>query len=82
MATLTIQNLPDSVHIALHQLAVQDGLSVEAEACRILSSVCSLNNQPADSLQHLISELYRGKSTSSQVEKLLEERKLEAKNEW
>ncbi len=82
MATLTIPNLPDSVHIALHQLATQDGLSIEAEACRILSRVCALNKQPAASLQSLIAELYQGKATGSQVEKLLAERKLEAKNEW
>ena len=82
MATLTIQNLPDLVHSTLHQLAAQDGLSIEEEVCLILSRVCALNKQPAASLQDLIAELYQGKSTSLQVEQLLEERKSEAKNEW
>jgi plasmid stability protein len=81
MPTLTIQNLPDPVHAALRALAAQDGLSVEAEACRILATVCMNDKQPAASLQQLIEQLYQGKKTGSQVERLLQERRREAKNE-
>jgi len=81
MPTLTIQNIPDPVHNALCALAAQDGLSVEAEVCRILTTVCLHDKQPASSLQHVIAQLYQGKMRQPQVELLLQERRLEAKNE-
>lgn len=81
MPTLIIKNIPDPVHNALSVLAAQDGLSIEAEVCRILAAVCLSNKQPAASLQHLIKQLYQGKSHSPQVEQLLQERRFEAKNE-
>lgn len=81
MPTLTIQNLPDRVHKALHALAAQDGLSVEAEVCRILTTVCLHDRQPAASLQNMIAQLYQGKTRTPQVEQLLQERRLEANNE-
>ncbi len=81
MSTLTIKNIPAPVHKALSVLAAQDGLSIEDEACRILTAVCLNNRQPASSLQHLIKRLYQGKAYSPQVEQLLQERRLEAENE-
>ncbi len=81
MPTLTIQNIPDPVHNALCALAAQDGLSVEAEVCRILTTVCLHDKQPAASLQQVIAQLYQGKTRQPQVEQLLQERRLEAKNE-
>lgn len=81
MPTLTIQNLPDPVHNALSVLAAQDGLSIEAEVCRILTTVCLHNRQPATSLQNVIEQLYQGKELKPQVEQLLQERRLEAENE-
>lgn len=81
MPTLTIQNLPDPVHNALHALAAQDGLSIEAEVCRILTAVCLRDKQPATSLQDVITQLYQGKPIKPQVEQLLEERRHEAENE-
>ena len=82
MATLIIQNLPDSVHQVLYQRALQHGLSIETEACQMLSNLCLNSKQPASNLQQLISRLYQNKETNSQVEKLLAERRLEANNEW
>lgn len=81
MPTLTIENIPDPVHKALSVLAAQDGLSIEAEVCRILTAVCLNNRQPTASLQDLIKQLYQGKNHGPQVEQLLQERRLEAKNE-
>jgi plasmid stability protein len=81
MPTLTIKNIPDPVHNALSELAAQDGLSIEAEVCHILTTVCLNNRQPAASLQHLIKQLYQGKAHGLQVEQLLQERRLEAENE-
>jgi plasmid stability protein len=81
MPTLTITNLPDPVHSALSTLAAQDGLSIEAEVCRILTTVCLNNRQPAVSLQNVIAQLYQGKEIKPQVEQLLQERRLEAENE-
>lgn len=81
MPSLTIENIPDPVHNALSVLAARDGLSIEAEVCRILTTVCLTNRQPADSLQQVIKQLYQGKTHGSQVEQLLQERRLEAENE-
>jgi plasmid stability protein len=81
MPTLTIQNIPDSLHNALRTLANQDGLSIEDEVFHILTAVCMKDKQPADSLQQLVAQLYDGKKTPSQVEQLLQERRLEAWNE-
>jgi plasmid stability protein len=81
MPTLTIQNLPDPVHNALRALTDQDGLSVEAEVCRILTTVCLHDKQPAASLQQVIAQLYQGKTRTPQIEQLLQERRVEAKNE-
>lgn len=81
MQTLTIQNIPDPVHSALRELAAQDGLSIEDEVCRILTTVCLENKQPTASLQNIIERLYQGKSPQSQVEQLLQERRFEAEKE-
>lgn len=81
MATLTIPNLPDSVYQVLYQRALQHGLSIETEACQMLSNLCLGSKQPASNLQQLISKLYQDKTTGSQVEKSLAERRLEANNE-
>jgi plasmid stability protein len=81
MPTLTIKNIPDSVHNALSVLATQDGLSIEDEVCRILTTVCLNDRQPADSLQRVIKQLYQGKTHRPQVEQLLQERRLESENE-
>lgn len=80
MATLLIENLPDAVHNVLHEWAMQDGLTVEAEACRILSQLTA-KRQSATGLQDLIAELYQGKNNVSQVEQLLQERRAEAEHE-
>ncbi len=81
MPTLTIKNIPEPVHNALSVLAAQDGLSIEDEVRHILTAVCLSNRQPAASLQHVIKQLYQGKTYSPQVEQLLQERRLEAENE-
>jgi plasmid stability protein len=81
MQTLTIQNIPDPVHNALSELAAQDGLSIEDEVCRILTTVCLENKQSTASLQHVIERLYQGKNPQSQVEQLLQERRFEAEKE-
>jgi plasmid stability protein len=81
MPTLTIKNIPDPVHKALSVLAAQDGLSIEAEVCQILATACLNNRQPVASLQQLIKQLYQGKAHGTQVEQLLQERRLDAENE-
>lgn len=81
MPILTLKNIPEPVHNALSVLAIQDGLSIEDEVCRILTRVCLKNRQPAASLQHVVKQLYQGKVYSSQVEQLLQERRFEAENE-
>lgn len=51
MPTLTIRNLPDHVHAALRNQALQDGLSVEAEVRKILTDACMMDRKPTASLQ-------------------------------
>ncbi|SJM90335.1 hypothetical protein CRENPOLYSF2_160014 [Crenothrix polyspora] len=81
MPTLTIRNLPDSVHAALRRQAQQDGLSVEAEVRKILTDVCIMDRKPIASLQQLVDQLYHGQKPANVVEHLIQERRLEAKNE-
>lgn len=81
MPTLTIPDLPIPVHHALNALAAQDGLTIEAEVCRILTAVCLNNRASAASLQQVVEQLYQGKQPVQQVEQLLQERKWEAGRE-
>jgi plasmid stability protein len=81
MPTLTIRNLPDQVHAALRLQAAQDGLSMEAEARKILTEVCKIDKKPITGLQELVDQLYAVKKPAHVVEHLLQERRLEANGE-
>ena len=45
MPTLTIRNLPDHVHAALRSQALQDGLSLETEARKIVTDACMMDRK-------------------------------------
>ncbi len=81
MPTLTIRNLPDNVHSALRIQAAQDGLSMEAEARKILYDACINARKPVADLQQLVDQLYCGKKPANTVEQLIRERRAEAENE-
>lgn len=81
MPTLTIRNLPEQVHTALRLQAAQDGLSMEAEARKILTEACKPKTKPAGALQELVDQLYSGKKPGHVVEQLIQERRSEANNE-
>jgi plasmid stability protein len=81
MPTLTIRNLPDQVHAALRLQAAQDGLSMEAEARKILTEACKVEKNPAFALQQLVDKLYDGKKPEHVVENLIRERRAEANKE-
>ena len=81
MPTLTIRNLPDNVHSALRIQAAQDGLSMEAEARKILSDACISTRKPVADLQKLVDQLYHGKKPINVVDQLIRERREEAESE-
>jgi plasmid stability protein len=81
MPTLTIRNLPDQVHTALRLQAAQDGLSMEAEARKILAEACNNDKKPITGLQQLVDQLYLGKKPVNAVENLIQERRAEADRE-
>lgn len=81
MTSLTIRDIPDSVHKALHEMANRDGLSLETEALQLLTMGCRAEKQPASILQDLVDELYQGERPTHFVEELLQERRAEAKKE-
>jgi plasmid stability protein len=81
MPTLTIRNLPDHVHTALRIQAAQDGLSMEAEARKILSEACLNTKKSVAGLQELVDQLYQGHKPTNVVEQLILERRLDAENE-
>jgi len=81
MPTLTIRNLPDNVHSALRIQAARDGLSMEAEARKILSDACINTKKPVADLQQLVDQLYHGNKSANVVEQLIQERRAEAEKE-
>ncbi|MGH8558914.1 MAG: FitA-like ribbon-helix-helix domain-containing protein [Methylococcales bacterium] len=81
MPTLTIRNLPDQVHAALRLQAAQHGLSMEAEARKILTEACKSDKKPVTGLQQLVDQLYAGKKPANVVEHLIKERRMEANRE-
>jgi plasmid stability protein len=81
MPTLTIRNLPDQVHSALRLKAAQDGLSMEAEARKILTEACKIDKKSPTCLQQLVDQLYDGKKPANVVENLIQERRAEANRE-
>jgi len=81
MPTLTIRNLPDQVHAALRLQAARDGISMEAEARKILADACKTDKKSATGLQELVDQLYAGNKPTHVVEDLLQERKAEANAE-
>ena len=83
MAILNIRNLPDDVHAALRIKAAQAGLSMEAEARRILTNACSENKQPASAkkLQTLVQTLYGKQKPVNVTDDLIRQRRAEAKAE-
>lgn len=81
MATLSIRNLPDRVHAALRIQAAQNGLSMEAEARKILTDACTTNKTSVAGLQELADRLYQGNKPTHIVEQLIRERRTEAENE-
>ena len=81
MPTLTIRNLPDSVHSALRIQAAIDGLSVEAQVRKILTEACISNTKPVAGLQQLVDQLYHGKKPTDVVDQLIRERRAEADKE-
>jgi plasmid stability protein len=83
MAILNIRNLPDDVHAALRIKAAQAGLSMEAEARRILADAC-LEHKPAASakkLQDLVQTLYGKQKPIDVTDEQIRLRRVEAKNE-
>lgn len=81
MPTLTIRNLPENVHAALRLQAAKDGLSMEAEARKILTEACKIDKKSATGLQNLVDQLYNGKKPDNVVEQLIQERRAEANSE-
>jgi antitoxin FitA len=81
MPTLTIRNLPDHVHSALRLQAAQDGLSMEAEARKILTEACKSDKKSAAGLQQLVEQLYAGNLPANVVDSLIQERRAEANRE-
>jgi len=83
MAFLNICNLPDEVHAALRIKAAQAGLSMEAEARRILADACSENKQPASvrKLQTLVETPYGTQKPVNVTEDLICQRRAEATTE-
>lgn len=83
MATLTIRNLPDEVRDRLRVRAARAGLSMEAEARRLL--VQATNEQDVAvalaEFQAKIARFYRDKPKTSAVDALIRERRAEAKRE-
>lgn len=81
MPTLTIRNLPEQIHAALREQAARDGLSIEAEARKILTEACKIDKKPVTELQNLVDQLYNGKKPANVVEQLIQERRSEANSE-
>lgn len=81
MSTLTIRNLPETVHAALRLMAARDGISVEAEVRQILAKACRSPTEPVSILQQTIDDLYGDHKPVNVVEDLLAERRMEAAKE-
>ena len=83
MATLSIRNLPESVHSALRIRAARKGRSMEAEVRRILIELCE-PPQPKPNfskLQAMVKQLYGDKKPKHVVDDLIAERRVEALRE-
>lgn len=83
MAVLNIRNLPDDVHAALRVRAARAGMSMEAEARRILQEACVEKKKPASAsnLQVLVQVLYGKQKPTLVTDDLIRERRAEAKAE-
>ena len=83
MATLSIRNLPESVHAALRIRAAQKGRSMEAEVRHILIELCEPLQQKADfsQLQTMVKQLYGDNKPDNVVDELIAERRSEAQRE-
>jgi len=57
MASITVRNLPDEIHRALHRQAAKKGVSAEAEALAIL--VCALRPEGGVKLGSLLAQIGR-----------------------
>ncbi len=82
MAILNIRNLPEEVHARLRVRAARNGRSMEAEARAILAEACG-RAAPADasSLPGWVDRLYGGEKPADAVERLIAERRREARRE-
>jgi plasmid stability protein len=83
MAILNIRNLPDDVHAALRIKAAKAGLSMEAEARRILQEACIEKKEPASpsDLQALVQSLYGEQRPVDVTGDLIRQRRAEAEKE-
>ncbi len=82
MATLSIRNLPEEVHVGLRVRAARAGRSMEAEARAILAEACAPEPRVTGAdLQDTIARLYGGAPPSGVVADLIAERREEAAHE-
>ncbi len=81
MATLTIRNLPDEVRNRLRVRAAQAGVSMEAEARRLLEQATREQAMSLSEIQDFIATFYAGKPMTSAVDELIRERREEARRE-
>lgn len=86
MPTVTILDVPEQIHAALIRRASQHGLSLEAEARRILTEALEMdprktNPMPFGGLQQIVDRMYAGKKPHHVVEQLIDERRMEALKE-
>lgn len=83
MAILNVRNLPEGTHARLRVRAAEHGRSMEAEARAILVEACGGSSRGADaaSLPAWVDRLYGGNKPANAVERLIAERRREAKSE-
>lgn len=80
MATLSITDLPDTVHAQLRLKAARNGRSMEAEARAILTEACSRTTEAVttEDLQGLVDSMYEDDRPKSAVDELIAARRAEA----
>ncbi|MDG4550146.1 MAG: hypothetical protein P9F19_11210 [Candidatus Contendobacter sp.] len=78
MTVLSIHSLPDAAQARLRERAALHGLSIEAEACAILTTYLADEDRPsAVALQDWVDSLYGANKPRRVVEELLAERRRE-----
>ena len=88
MATLSVRNLPDDVHLILRHRAASAGHSMEAEVRAILMRECTQEKTEGEDLQAVVydiqqwtSKLLQDGQLTNAVDELIAERRTEAARE-